>query len=120
MDETRGGHGPSSPVTAGTTTVSCSFSLVDSGLVITEVRVSPRTEDKLKAFVSITLNNCFVIRHIKIIEGKERLFVAMPSRPKGDGSFQDIVHPINQETRRALEERILSVYQEVLESKTIN
>ena len=120
MDETRGGHVPSSAVTAGTTTVPCSYPVADSGLRITEVRVSPRSEDKLKAFVSITLNNCFVIRHIKIIEGKERLFVAMPSRPKGDGSFQDIVHPINQETRKALEERILSVYQEVLEGKTIN
>jgi stage V sporulation protein G len=106
-------------VSRGTATVACDFGIGDSGLEITEVRISPRTEDKLKAFVSVTLNRSIVIRGIKIIEGRERLFVAMPSRPKTDGSFQDIVHPINQATRQDFEDRVLSVYYEVLEDQEV-
>ena len=78
---------------------------------ITEVRVSLRTDEKLKAFVSITLNNSFVIRGLKIIRGNSGLFVAMPSRKKPDGTFQDIAHPINNESREFIEARILDEYE---------
>ncbi len=111
--------GPATSV-GGTRTVSCDLSVSEGGLRITEVRVSPRSEEKLKAFVSITLNGCFVIRGIKIIEGRERLFVAMPSRQKSDGTFQDIVHPINSETRSRLEEHVLTIFYSVMEGRTIS
>ena len=84
------------------------------GLEITEVRVTLRDEDKLRAFVSITLNNCFVVRGLKIIQGTSGMFVAMPSRKRKDGEYQDIAHPINNKTREWMEEKILTKYQEVL------
>ena len=112
-------HGSPATSVGGTQTVSCDLQISDTGLTISEVRVSPRSEEKLKAFVSITLNSCFVIRGIKIIEGRERLFVAMPSRQKSDGTFQDIVHPINSTTRKRLEENVLSIYYDVMEGRNI-
>lgn len=118
MDGPREQQAPSSSK-SGTSTVPCRYDISDSGLCITEVRVSPRGEDKLKAFVSITLNDSMVIRGIKIIEGRERLFVAMPSRPKSDGSFQDTVHPINQETRNRMETHILEVFYESMSRRDI-
>lgn len=86
---------------------------------ITEVRISLRDDEKLKAFVSITLDNCFVIRGLKIIKGNRGMFVAMPSRKRPDGSFQDLAHPINNETRRWMEDAILSQYQTELESQAL-
>ncbi|MBD3235105.1 MAG: septation regulator SpoVG [Candidatus Eisenbacteria bacterium] len=86
---------------------------------ITEVRISLRDDEKLKAFVSITLDNCFVIRGLKIIKGNRGMFVAMPSRKRPDGSFQDLAHPINNETRRWMEDVILSQYQKELEGQTL-
>ncbi|MDI6808148.1 MAG: septation regulator SpoVG [Candidatus Eisenbacteria bacterium] len=77
---------------------------------ITEVRISLREKDKLKAFASVTLDNAFVIRGMKVIEGNSGMFVAMPSRKKPDGTYQDIAHPINNEARRMLEDRVLSEY----------
>ena len=77
---------------------------------ITEIRISLREDDKLKAFVSITLENAFVIRGMKIIKGSQGLFVAMPSRRKPDGGYQDLVHPINRETREEMENLILAKY----------
>jgi stage V sporulation protein G len=77
---------------------------------ITEVRVSLRDDAKLKAFASITLDDCFVIRGLKIIEGKEGTFVAMPSRRRKDGEYQDIAHPINNEAREEMERVILDEY----------
>ena len=82
---------------------------------ITDVRVIPRDDARLKGFVSITLGRCFVVRGIKIIEGKAgRLFVAMPARRKGDGTFQDIAHPITRRFRKRLEEIVLEEYHRVL------
>ena len=78
---------------------------------ITEVRVSLRNDDKLKAFVSITLNDSFVIRGLKIIRGNSGLFVAMPSRKRPDGTYQDIAHPINNDSRKFIEDRILDEYE---------
>ena len=70
---------------------------------ITEVRVSLRNDDKLKAFVSITIDHSFVIRGLKVIKGNSGVFVAMPSRKRPDGQHQDLAHPINDDTRRYLD-----------------
>ncbi len=84
---------------------------------ITEVRVSLRDEPKLKAFVNITLDNCFVIRGLKVIEGRNGLFISMPSRQGKDGTYQDIAHPINNETRRTMEKVILDEYHRVRQTE---
>ncbi|HET6371820.1 MAG TPA: septation regulator SpoVG [Candidatus Polarisedimenticolia bacterium] len=81
---------------------------------ITQVRVFPVEEDKLKAFVSIILDDCFVVSDIKIIQGNNGLFISMPSKKRKNGTFRDIAHPLNNETRRKLEETIIAKYQEVL------
>ncbi len=81
---------------------------------ITEVRVTIRTDDKLKAFASITFDDCFVIRGLKVIEGNKGLFVAMPSRRRPDGSFQDIAHPINNTMRDKIEDKVIGMYREEL------
>ena len=86
---------------------------------ITEIRISLREDDKLKAFVSITLENAFVIRGMKIIKGSQGLFVAMPSRRKPDGGYQDLVHPINRETREEMENLILAKYYEEAEKNAV-
>ena len=78
---------------------------------ITEVRVSLRNDEKLKAFVSITLNHAFVIRGLKIIKGNSGLFVAMPSRKRPDGQHQDLAHPINDPTRKYLTEMVMAEYE---------
>jgi len=81
---------------------------------ITEVRVSLRNDDKLKAFVSITLEDAFVIRGLKIIKGNSGLFVAMPSRKRPDGQHQDLAHPINDVTRKYLTEIVMGEYEKEL------
>ena len=81
---------------------------------ITEVRISLRNDDKLKAFVSITLNDSFVIRGLKIIHGNSGLFVAMPSRKRPDGQHQDLAHPINDQTRKYLTDRVMTEYEREL------
>jgi len=81
---------------------------------ITEVRISLRNDDKLKAFVSITLNDSFVIRGLKIIRGNSGLFVAMPSRKRPDGQHQDLAHPINDQTRKYLTDRVMAEYEREL------
>ena len=79
---------------------------------ITEVRISMRDDAKLKAFASITLDDCFVIRGLKIIKGQTGTFVAMPSRKRKDGDYQDIAHPINNSTRKWMEDIVLLKYEE--------
>jgi len=81
---------------------------------ITEVRVFPVDEDKLKAFVSIIIDDCFVVSDIKIINGNNGLFISMPSKKRKNGTFRDIAHPLNNETRRQIEEKVLARYKEVL------
>ena len=83
---------------------------------ITEVKVFTVDEEKLKAFVTITLDNCFIIRDLKIIKGKNGLFVAMPSKKRKDGAFRDIAHPLNNETRKMLETKVIAKYEEVAAS----
>ena len=78
---------------------------------ITEVKVFPVNEDRLKAYVTITLDNCFVVRDLKIINGNNGLFVAMPSKKRKDGQFKDIAHPLNNETREMIENKIFENYE---------
>lgn len=85
-------------------------------MVISEVKVFPVNEDRLKAYVSITIDNCFVVRDLKIIEGTSGLFVAMPSKKRKDGQFKDIAHPLNQETRDTLEKMIFDAYEAEIRS----
>ena len=80
---------------------------------ITEVRVFPVNEEKLRAYVTITLDHCFVIRDLKIIQGTTGLFVSMPRKKRKDGTYRDIAHPINNETRRLLEDKIIAEYHRV-------
>ena len=81
---------------------------------ITEVKVFPVNEDKLKAYVTVIFENCFVVRDLKIINGNTGLFVAMPSKKRKDGTFRDIAHPLNAEMRSTLEKRILVEYEKEL------
>ena len=83
---------------------------------ITDIRIrSVEKEGKMKAVVSITIDDEFVVHDIKIIEGEKGLFIAMPSRKAADGEYRDIAHPINTATRERLQSMILSKYQESLE-----
>jgi stage V sporulation protein G len=84
---------------------------------ITEVRVFPVQEDKLKAYVTITLDGCFVVRDLKVIHGNTGLFVAMPAKRRKDGTFKDIAHPLNTETREWMEKVILAEYDRELLKK---
>ena len=80
---------------------------------ITDVRVRRVAKDgKMKAVVSITIDNEFVIHDIKVIEGDKGLFIAMPSRKSADGEYRDIAHPINSETRTKMQDLILAKYEE--------
>ena len=80
---------------------------------ITEVRVFLKDgiDKKLKAYVTVTFDNAFVVRNIKVIEGKSGLFVAMPSRKTPDGEFRDIAHPITQDARELIQSAILKEYE---------
>lgn len=79
---------------------------------ITEVKVFPVDEDKLKAYITIVLDDCFVVRDLKVISGTSGLFVAMPSKKRKDGTFKDIAHPLNQSMRTEMEKTILEAYLE--------
>ena len=82
---------------------------------ITAVRVRKVAKDgKMKAVVSITLDDEFVIHDIKVIEGEKGLFIAMPSRKASDGEYRDIAHPINSETRGMIQQIVLQRYEEAL------
>ena len=78
---------------------------------ITDVKVYPVDEDKLKAYVTITLDHCFVIRDLKVIHGASGLFIAMPAKRRKDGTYKDIAHPLNADTRTEMERIILHEYE---------
>ena len=83
---------------------------------ITDIRVKKiPTEGKMKAVVSVTFDDAFVVHDIKVIEGQDKLFTAMPSRKTPDNEFKDIAHPINSEMREFLEKSILDKYNEVVD-----
>jgi stage V sporulation protein G len=79
---------------------------------ITDVKVIPVDDEKLKAFVSIVFDGDFVVTDIKIIHGPKGLFVSMPSKKRKDGTFKDIAHPLNNKMRQYLEEKVLGVYRQ--------
>ena len=78
---------------------------------ITEVRIILRDEIKLRGFANVTFDNAFVVRGMKIISGTNGFFVSMPSRKRPDGTHQDVAHPINNETRRMIENAVLDAYE---------
>lgn len=75
------------------------------------IRIVEKEGSKLKAIASITIDECFVVHDIKVIEGKEGFFISMPSRKTPDGEYRDIVHPINTETREQIINVILQAYE---------
>ena len=83
---------------------------------ITEVKVYPVNEERLKAYATITIDHCFVIRDLKVILGHEGLFVAMPSKKRKDGQFRDIAHPLNQKTREKIENMVFDAYKKEVDS----
>ena len=81
---------------------------------ITEVKVLPvNGDERLKAFVSIKLDACFVVRDMKIIAGNNGLFVAMPAKKMKDGTYRDLIHPLDQQTREMVEGLVLDEYKKV-------
>lgn len=81
---------------------------------ITDVRMKViNNETKMKAVASITIDGAFVVHDIRVIDGEKGLFVAMPSKKDADGTHRDICHPVNQETRTAIKELVLSKYEEI-------
>jgi stage V sporulation protein G len=84
-------------------------------MTITDVRVRKiAKEGKMKAIVSVTLDDEFVVHDIKVIEGEKGLFIAMPSRKTADGEYRDIAHPINSETRQQMQDVILREYEKAI------
>jgi stage V sporulation protein G len=84
---------------------------------ITEVRVFPVThrDERLMAFATIILDNSFVVRDLRIIRGNTGLFVAMPSRKRSDGTYSDVAHPLNQDLRQKIEEKVIGEYTSEIE-----
>ena len=81
-------------------------------LNITDIRITPITnDDKLRAYAAIVLDGCFIVGDLRVVEGEDGYFVAMPSRRKRDGSYKDIAYPMNNEAREALERRVLEAYE---------
>jgi stage V sporulation protein G len=88
---------------------------------VTEVRVFPVQEERLRAYVAITFDRCFVVRDLKVINGNNGLFVAMPSKKRKDGSYRDTAHPLNSETRQMIESVVLAEYnKEIQKSRQTN
>lgn len=86
---------------------------------ISEVKVFPVREEKLKAFVSIVFDRCFMVNDIKIINGRDGLFISMPSRKKKNGDYKDVAHPLNNETRGRIQGRILDEYRQVVGEEAV-
>lgn len=88
---------------------------------ITDIRIKKvSTDSRMKAIVSVTFDEAFVVHDIKIIEGQDKLFTAMPSRKTPEGEYKDIAHPINSDMRTKLEEEILAKYNEELKNDVID
>jgi stage V sporulation protein G len=81
---------------------------------ITDVSVVPVDESKLRAYVNITIDDCFMIRGLKVIRGNKGLFVAMPNKKGRNGLFRDVAHPVNAETRKLIEDKVLEKYYELV------
>ncbi|MBR2921971.1 MAG: septation regulator SpoVG [Elusimicrobiaceae bacterium] len=85
---------------------------------ITEIRIHLMTDQRLKAFASVTFDDCFVVRNMKLVNGAKGVFLCMPSRKAADGTHKDIVHPITQEFRQYLEDQVLKAYEEELKKNS--
>ena len=85
---------------------------------ITDVKVFPVDDDKLKAYATITFDNSFIVRDLKVISGNKGFFIAMPSKKRKDGTFRDVAHPLNSETRKMIEDAVLETYNEEAASYT--
>lgn len=83
---------------------------------ITDVKVFPVDEEKLRAYVTITLDGCFVVRDLKVIHGNTGLFVAMPAKKRKDGTYKDIAHPLNADMREKMERIVLAEYEKATRS----
>ena len=81
------------------------------------IRMVKSETSKIKASASITIDECFVVHDIKVIDGKEGFFIAMPSRKTPDGEFKDIVHPLNTETREMIKEVVLKAFNEAKDAE---
>jgi stage V sporulation protein G len=80
-------------------------------MIITDVRlIKVEGQNRLKAIAAITIDDCFVVHELRVIEGDTGLFVAMPSRKRASGEYKDIAHPINQETREMIEKKVIEAY----------
>jgi stage V sporulation protein G len=83
---------------------------------ITEVKVYPSQEEgRLKAYATIVFDNSFIVRDLKVIEGNKGHFVSMPSRRRKDGTFRDIVHPLNSQVRQDIERKVIQEYEKILD-----
>lgn len=81
-------------------------------LNITDIRISPiANDDKLRAYAAIVLEGCFLVGDLRILEGEDGYFIAMPSRRKRDGSYKDIAYPLNNEAREFLERKVLEAFE---------
>jgi stage V sporulation protein G len=85
---------------------------------ITEVQIYPVADRMLKAYAAITFDDCFVVRDMKVIQGRKGIFVAMPSRRQADGSYRDIAHPLDTQTRNRIQEQVLRVYRDKMQSRS--
>lgn len=81
---------------------------------ITEVRIFPKEEEKLKAFAAITFDDCFVVHNLRIVKNRKGLMVCMPSKKGSDGTYKDIAHPINDVFRGEMEKYVLEAYAQKL------
>ena len=88
---------------------------------VTEVRVSPsKGGGKIRAFASIVIDDCFIVNDVRVVEGREgQLFVTMPARKTRNGQMRDIAHPLNSETREAIEQRVLGEYDQAVKNRVI-
>jgi len=87
---------------------------------ITEVRISPARGGRVRAFASIVIDDCFIINDLRVMEGREgQLYVTMPSRKTRNGQIRDIAHPLNSETRKLVEERILEEFRKAVENLVV-
>ena len=86
---------------------------------ITDISVVPVEENKLRAYVNITIDEVFMVRGLKVIQGSEGLFVAFPNKKGKNGMFRDVAHPLNSDTRREIEEMVLHAYEKALKEQGV-
>ena len=84
---------------------------------ITEVKIFAVDEKRVRAYSSVVFDECFIVRDLKVIQGDNKLFVAMPSKKMKDGSYRDTVHPLNNDMRYKLETSVLGAYEKELNKK---